>query len=281
MVKECIKIRTKYAKLFKKCFPFGRGGEGPLVPSSVMQEFSYQNFESLPILMNGSKIISESFEKYDIKPRWVFYDGDRPPLELVHSVQQFPVMSSLINHICGDIVSNDGYCAVYDNYNPYKLFRPKKRNLYMYCYKVTDPNNLGSLIRMAFGFNVSAIFLSDDCVSPFTERSIRSSRNYVLNIPIFHLPLQDYNKVINQQLKCGTSLIADASSESKIAIGDLKLKTQNTCLVLGNEHNGFSDDLQAISEIDNHQFVYIPMKNNIDSFSVSHAGSILLYELSK
>ncbi|KAG2387705.1 hypothetical protein C9374_001299 [Naegleria lovaniensis] len=242
--------------------------------------------------MNGSKIITESFEKYNIRPKWLFYRHDKPLLfsQDNHQTQQFPVTDNLINYICGDIVSNDGYCAVYDNYDPQQLFHPRKRNIYIYCYKISDPNNLGSIIRMSFGFDISAIFLSEDCVSPFTERCVRSSRNYIMNIPVFHLPLEEYNTVIHEHLNCDYTLIADASSSQKhtiksiLGINNSQRKLDNICLVMGNEHHGFMyqdrEFQKVMSQIPNKEFVYIPMKNNIDSFSVSHAAGILMYELS-
>ncbi|KAF0981629.1 hypothetical protein FDP41_012286 [Naegleria fowleri] len=296
IIKECLKIRTKYSKYFKKCFPFSRDSTtnnnsvNEILKSD--QDDHLHRFVSLPLLMNGSKIITESFEKYNIHPKWLFYRHDKPLLlkDKQNQIQYFPVTDNLINYICGDIVSNDGYCAVYDNYHPQKLFRPRKRNIYIYCYKISDPNNLGSIIRMSFGFDISAIFLSEDCVSPFTERCIRSSRNYIMNIPVFHLPLEEYKTIIHEQLKCDCTLIADASSYQKHNIKSIlemnhsQRTLKNLCLIMGNEHHGLMYQDQefhtVMSQIPNKEFVYIPMRNNIDSFSVSHAAGILMYELS-
>ncbi|EFC44407.1 predicted protein [Naegleria gruberi] len=280
IIKECIKIRTKYSKNFKKCFTFDQ-------PQVFKGEEGIQ-YKSLPMLMNGSKIIREASEKYKIEPKWLFYSSEQSEIKFKsNDIQYYQTNDNLINHICGDIVSNDGYCAVYDNYNPFKLFEnKKKRNVYIYCYKVSDPNNLGSIIRMSFGFDIKAIFLSEDCVSPFTERSIRSSRNYILNIPVFHLPLKDYKTIIYDQLKCKKSLIADASTDRKTPIQNLNDSNEgDVCLIIGNEHHGFcDDDFKSIllPQLENqYEGIYIPMKNNLDSISVSHAASILMFELTK
>ena len=60
--------------------------------------------------------------------------------------------------------------------------------------------------------------------------------------------------------------------EGSVCVTDADLR-QNAAIILGNEGNGVSDELAAVSEK-----LYIPMDGGTESLNAAAAGTIIMYE---
>ena len=130
---------------------------------------------------------------------------------------------------------------------------------------VSDPGNLGTLLRTALAFGYNDVILKGGC-SQYNEKVLQSTQGaiFILNI------LNEYNI---QNLK-GYEIIA---TEIKGSV-DLSTvgKINKHVLVLGNEAHGVSEDILKLAN----KRVRINIKN-IESLNVAVAGAIAMYELSK
>lgn len=135
---------------------------------------------------------------------------------------------------------------------------------------VSDPGNLGTLIRTAVAFGVQCIYCSPHCVDVYNEKVIRATQGALFSIPIFYIDLQ--------------TIIKDLKKQSITLIGtDLKSETTlETCgpiskyaVLLGNESRGINEALLQQTNIN----VKIPISDQIDSLNVAIAGAIILYHL--
>ena len=162
----------------------------------------------------------------------------------------------------------------------------RQRPFYLCLWNVTDPSNLGALIRTAAGFGVDGVLIGPGCASPFYRKAIRASMGNVFSIPIWTVDLGTL-EVFRQ--KSG-QIIASALTEKAIPPKELKHSflhraaessqgadccSNSAILIMGNEGYGLSSEVLALANI----HVGIPMAPGIDSLNVAVAGGILLYEL--
>ena len=133
---------------------------------------------------------------------------------------------------------------------------------------VSDPGNLGTILRTSLAFGYNDILLTKKCCSPYNEKAVQASQG-----AIFEVSLQK-NFDLNKLHQNGYQII---STEIKGSIELEKVKpNQKHILVLGNESHGISQELLDISDLR----VRIDI-NKIESLNVAIAGAIAMYHLSK
>jgi len=71
---------------------------------------------------------------------------------------------------------------------------------------ISDPGNLGTIIRTASWFGIDAIFISDDSVDLYNPKVVRSSAGAIFQIPIF-TGVDPYGLMVDSESK-GFSTVA-------------------------------------------------------------------------
>ena len=130
---------------------------------------------------------------------------------------------------------------------------------------VSDPGNLGTLLRTALALGYNDVILKGGC-SQYNEKVLQSTQGAIFNLNIInnfeHSKLKGY-VIIATEIKGSV----DLSTVSKI---------DKHVLVLGNEAHGVSKEILELAD----KRVRIDIKN-IESLNVAVAGAIAMYELSK
>ena len=54
----------------------------------------------------------------------------------------------------------------------------------VFCYKISDPGNLGTIIRICDAVGVNRIVLSKDTVNQYNPKVVRATMGSVFNVPI-------------------------------------------------------------------------------------------------
>jgi tRNA G18 (ribose-2'-O)-methylase SpoU len=137
-------------------------------------------------------------------------------------------------------------------------------------WNVTDPDNLGALVRSAAALGARSVWLGPGCADPYGRKTLRTSMGCVLSLPLFNLSdatglaaLRGSRYVAAAALVEGASLPGDLSQDQPVA------------LVMGNEGWGLpSEVLEACDGA-----VMLPMAGGVDSLNVGAAGAILMWEL--
>ena len=147
--------------------------------------------------------------------------------------------------------------------NPINLTLDK----WIYLDKISDPGNMGTLIRSCAWFGIKNIALSPDCADPYNPKSVRAAMGTHFIVTI-HM-----NTDLNIFKKTHRIIAADLSGENASAYD-----FPNKCvLVLGSEAHGISDqNLDCIED-----FIFINKLGSGNSLNVATAGSILIYLLMK
>ena len=152
----------------------------------------------------------------------------------------------------------------------------KKENLeyigkrYLMLDKVSDPGNLGTIIRSASAFDIDTIILSEDCCDVYNEKTIRATEGAIFKVNII---TEDLEEAINNLKKLNINIYrTDVNAGKDIT----EISKDNFCVIMGNESNGVSEKIKNQVE----KSVHIKT-NNVESLNVAVATSIILYELNK
>ncbi len=139
--------------------------------------------------------------------------------------------------------------------------------------KVSDPGNLGTIIRTAYWFGVKDILLSEDCADPYNPKVIRSTQG-----GIFHVNLFEDTELASEfkKLKQDNYKIYLFALESEKFLEQISGNNKSV-LVFGSESRGISNDLL------NEGFETVKIKGNSDSESLNVAISagIALHHFTK
>lgn len=143
---------------------------------------------------------------------------------------------------------------------------------FVICDEISDPHNLGAIIRSAVCCGANGIILPKRRSAPLSGVAVKASAGAVNYI--------SFAKVVNvasaiEQLKERGVWIYGADAEgSSLWTQDLK---GPAAIVLGNEGDGLSRLVKEKCDF----LVSIPMYGPIDSFNVSCAASVILAEAAK
>ena len=138
---------------------------------------------------------------------------------------------------------------------------------------ISDPGNLGTIIRSACAFGIDGIILFGNCVDLYSPKVIRSCTGNFFKIPIVQLnSIEELNKNLKDYKKIATSL----SKENNIEIKDCN-NFEKFIIMFGSEAKGLCKELTNITE----KNIKIDMKNNVESLNLAISASIIFYELSK
>jgi TrmH family RNA methyltransferase len=134
------------------------------------------------------------------------------------------------------------------------------REVTLALWQVSDPGNVGTLIRTADAFG-AGVALSPGCADPTSPRALRASAGAIFRVPLVEWELP---------ARC-VALVAHGGTP--LAEVDL---TPPLTLVLGSEREGLPGDLVASC-----LNATIELPGKAESLNVAAAGAIALYELSR
>ena len=138
--------------------------------------------------------------------------------------------------------------------------------------QISDPQNIGSIIRSAFAFGFDAVCLTKNN-SPFeTSSLIKASSGEIEKIKL--IELGNLIREINL-LKTNGFYVYGLSNYGKNNIKSIDKIDNKIALVLGSESKG----LRNLTEKNVDQILHIPINKNCNSLNASNAAAIAMYEL--
>ncbi|HEX2155139.1 MAG TPA: RNA methyltransferase [Acidimicrobiia bacterium] len=138
------------------------------------------------------------------------------------------------------------------------------------CENVTDPTNVGVVIRSAAGLGMDALLIDPTTCDPFYRRVLRVSMGAVFGFP--HARLDRLPGGLEVVSDHGFRLVGLSPDPQAAPIGGLE-PAPKTALILGAEGPGLSE--ATIRQLD--RLVRIPMRPNIDSLNIGAAAAIAAY----
>ncbi|SCA62862.1 Uncharacterized protein SCG7109_AE_00240 [Chlamydiales bacterium SCGC AG-110-M15] len=147
---------------------------------------------------------------------------------------------------------------------------PETINRLLICDAVSDPGNMGTLIRTALAFDWDAIYFLNSCVDPFNDKAIRASKGALFHLPFAQGNWDDLSQIIQQHKL--HPWVADLKGESPDTIP----QSNPIALVVCSESQGPSNET-----VNHCKPLSIPMPGKMESLNVAVAGGILMHTLSK
>ncbi|MEM7174495.1 MAG: RNA methyltransferase [Chlamydiota bacterium] len=132
--------------------------------------------------------------------------------------------------------------------------------------KVTDPGNVGTLIRTALALSFDGIFLTTGSADLFNDKALRAAKGAT-----FHLA---YTRGDTQKLLTLASRFQlYVGDREGISLSQLTF-SRPLILALGNESQGASEEIKQVGTC-----VSIPLSLQTDSLNVASAGAILMHTI--
>jgi 23S rRNA (guanosine2251-2'-O)-methyltransferase len=139
---------------------------------------------------------------------------------------------------------------------------------------VTDPRNLGAVVRSASGFGAHGVLIPERRSAGMTASAWKTSAGAAARLPI----AQTVNLV--RQLKAyqdAGCMVIGLAADGDVSLPDLDLADGPLVVVVGSEGNGLS---RLVTETCD-QIVSIPMASSLESLNAGVAASVALYAISR
>ena len=136
--------------------------------------------------------------------------------------------------------------------------------------RISDPGNLGMILRTAEAAGAAAVFLTRGSVELFNPKVVRATMGAIFRLPVF--AKENPDDLLESLSERNISLVA--ASVGGIPYHQLD-KLKRVALLLGNEAYGI--DSALVEKAD--QTISIPMAEPVNSLNVAVAAGILLYKV--
>ena len=136
---------------------------------------------------------------------------------------------------------------------------------------VSDPGNMGAIIRTANAAGYEEIYLTKECTDPYSPKSVRASMSGVFFTKLY---IADREEILEVFQKAGVSLVvADMGGSNLFSF----VPPKRFALAIGNEANGLSGSVRSAANA----VVRIPMRSEQESLNAAVAAGISMYLLAK
>ncbi|MFH1825201.1 MAG: RNA methyltransferase [Candidatus Firestonebacteria bacterium] len=145
-----------------------------------------------------------------------------------------------------------------------------KNSIFVALDRITDPGNLGTIIRTCKSANVTGLIISKNSVSLYNQKVIRATMGAFLGMCV--IDEVSLHHFINELKEHSVTIITtDLKSDKNYYEINYNLPV---CFVFGNESTGISKPMLKQSDFN----VKIPILSNIDSLNVAVTSGIIIYE---
>lgn len=136
--------------------------------------------------------------------------------------------------------------------------------------RVTDPGNIGTMLRTADAAGVGGLLLLQGCADIYAPKTVRASMGSLFHLPVLSGLSEEL--LVQAARKAGYELLVTClDGADNLYKADLKGRL---AFVMGNEANGVSDALLAAAD----KRVFIPMQGRAESLNVAMAAGIVMFE---
>lgn len=136
---------------------------------------------------------------------------------------------------------------------------------------LSDPGNMGTILRVALAADVEEVLLTADCVDYFSPKVVRAAAGAHVALPV---AVDQSWEAIESRIELGGSrhiYVAEAGGARLYYELDLRAPF---ALIIGSEARGPSPQARKIAS----ETISIPLANQVESLNAAMATGIILYE---
>ena len=191
--------------------------------------------------------------------------------EAIKSAQKSFVVTEEVAEKLADTKSTQGVFAVVTMLDKFaNISKIKYYGKYVALEEISNPSNFGAICRTAEAVGLNGIIIKGGC-DVYNPKVLRAAMGALFRLDV--LVTEDLISLL-EELKENNMIVygsvPDANAEK---ITDIN-KSQGMVCVIGNEGNGISDEVKAIS-----QLVTIPMNGFAESLNAAAAATIIMWEM--
>lgn len=139
---------------------------------------------------------------------------------------------------------------------------------------VTDPRNLGAIIRSAAAFGANGVVIPERRAAGVTAGAWKASAGTLATIPVARCT--NLTRTLKAYQKAGC-FVAGLDAAGAVAVGELEIATDPFVLVVGSEGKGLARLVADTCDM----LVNIPMPGHAESLNAGVAAGIALYEIAR
>lgn len=224
-------------------------------------------------LAEGEDMLREA-TRFGAQPDAVFYDPealaqDDPLLAgLPSSVERVAVEGRLLA-AAGSLGSGSRAIGVWpQRWHALPAGAGTRPEVTIYLHEVSDPGNVGAVLRSALGLSVSLVVVSPEGADPFGPKAVRASMGAVFGQPVARGSFEDA-----RALGGGQQAIALVPRAGR-PLGELDLAGP-VLFALGSERSGLPAEIVAACD----ETAHVPVRAcAVESLNVAVTASLCLYE---
>ena len=206
---------------------------------------------------------------------------------------------------CSGTVSSQGIAALVEippPYDPNMVFSPAMNDVstaalkdsppfYLILDGLSDPGNVGSLLRSCAASHVSAMILLPGSCDVWNPKAVRSSMGASFRVPILEISKSDSQDPFEQLLDYLESCSVDShrvyaatmevsGDNASLAHYDVDFTREGggAAVILGTEGEGLRSDVRCAIKRGKISTVHVPMASGMESLNASVCGSVIMFE---
>lgn len=147
--------------------------------------------------------------------------------------------------------------------------RAGENALFVALHKVSNPGNLGAILRTADAVNARGVILIGDATDAYGSTALNASRGAIFSVPLVHI---ENAQTVLQWARSQNLRIVTTSDSAAVNFWDAALRAP-ILIIFGNEGEGLPPEILAQGDA-----VKIPMRGALDSLNLAVAVSVILFE---
>lgn len=144
-------------------------------------------------------------------------------------------------------------------------------DLFVVADQISDPGNLGALVRSAAAAGATGMFVTQGTVDPFNPKVVRAAMGAHFRIPIMNLSPESMSLILE---RTEVRVLADLGSFPPPEEIDWRLPA---AVIVASETSGPSDSGRQLATAT----VTIPMQREMESLNAAVAGAVILFEAAR
>ncbi len=221
-------------------------------------------------VIEGQRLMREALDSA-IRPHMVMHTGGltqqgRDLIDYMsrRGAEVMPV-SEAVMAACSDLDTPPGVLAVLEK--PV-LSPPERIDLALIIDGLSDPGNLGTILRTALAVGAQIVYLTKGTVDPFNPKVVRGGMGAQL-----HLPLCDLDPSVGEAA-LGELEVRLADPRDGVRYDRVDWSAP-TALAIGGEAQGVSPAVRDLAS----ETVHIPLRGRVESLNAAVAAAVILFEI--
>lgn len=250
---EISSLENKHIKILKK-----------LSSKKYREEFGLFSVENFVIISDALKS-GYDFESLFVSASFASKHQDKlEELLQKNKSDNLFLISDKINKFYSELETPSGITAVYKIKE-----KTISKTSVVYLNGISDPGNMGTIMRSALAFDFVNFVLDENCVDIYNSKTISAAKDAIFKLNIVSDKNFEFLKKIKLPIYAASAVNGNDLKKFKAV--------ENFCLVLGSESHGIDEEIIKMSKFN----LKIQISDKIESLNVAAAAAIIFYALKK